>query len=171
MRPRLWKTIAVLLVLLTLLAVQFIQGFHSVNSFGSTYKKNTTNPGTLLIVEAYPNVNVNFNVTLQYTGLQTGSAEIYLLNGTTYNLNMSHQIINVEGQLHGKWLGYQGGGGYGYVELNSTKNPVAIATVSGFSQANFTTQYLNSRVSGVNYFAVYVNNYVLYDFKAVAMTI
>lgn len=171
MSPRLWKTIAIILVLLTILTVQFIQGFYSDQLEGATYKPTSPNSGTLLIVEAYPNANVMVNFSLSFAGEARGISYVYLLNGTQFDLNNSHQNVNIKAQIYGSLTNSNGGGGYGYVGLNSTGNPVGIAIVSDFSKSNFNTQYLNSKTFGANYIAIYVTNSSNYYIKAVAMTL
>lgn len=169
MSPRLWKLSTILLVLLTIFTVQFIQGFHSDQSIGSTFRPSNPNSGTLLIVESYTNVNLRVNFSISFAGMAGGTSEVYLLNGTHYELNNSHQVVNVNSQVNGGWLSGQGGGGFGFVDLNSTGNPLGIAVVGNFSHSDFTAQYLHFRVNPANYVAIYVTNYSNYYIKAVAM--
>lgn len=171
MSPRLWKATAIILVLLTILTTQFIQGFHSERTFGTTTKPTSPDSGTLLIVESYPNADVMVNFSISFAGVARGISNVYLLNGTQYILDNSHQNVNIKAQIQGRFTGTGGSGGFGYVELNSTGNPMGIATVNDFSKYNFTTQYLNSRTFGMNYVAVYVTNSSNFHIKAVAMTL
>lgn len=102
MSPRLWKATAIILVLLTILTVQFLQGFYSDQSAGTTFKPASPNSGTLLIVEAHPNANVMVNFSLSFAGEARGISNVYLLNGTQFTLNNSHQNVNIKAQIYGR---------------------------------------------------------------------
>lgn len=170
MSPRYWKLAAIILVLMTILTVQLIQGFHSVQSDGFTQGHSYPGSGTLIVVESLPNVNTRINITLQYNpGLPTEHADAYLLNGTRYNLSTSNQILHLNSQINGKWIGYQSSGNFGFVELNSTGNPIGVAIVNNFSMAHFNHGYLSSYAEGANYYAVFVSNETNYSVKVVSM--
>lgn len=173
MKPRTWKFVVVLMALLTAASFEYMQGFHSAEVQGTTYNiHNSPDRGTLIIIEALPNVNVKVNATFNFAGNQRGVSTIHLLNGTVYTLNNSNQYAYVVSTFNGQWFYGESSGNYGFqINLSSGSKPVGIAVVYNYSIANFNAQYLSSQAFGTNYFAVYVNNSALFQVNAVAMPI
>lgn len=174
MGPRIWKFVAVLLVFLIAISFEYGQEFHSIQAAGIIRPINDTGNGAMIIIEAFPNVNVRINISLSFAGLTNGnSSQIYLLNGTQYTLNSSNHNINVIGEIKGHWVGYSGGGGIGFgIQLYSNGTPIGLAVVTNFSYSDFNSQYIKSvSTMGTNFFAIYVTNSSNYYVKAVAMLV
>ncbi len=170
MNTKLWKVASIVLVLLITGVSFFIQGFHYYSIEGTSFPNGSNESGTLVIIEAWPSVNVRFNASFSFTGNANGPAEIILENGTRYVLNNSHPNVYVTGMILGKLFSPSGSGTYYYnANISSYENPVEISMVNNFSYSNFNSQYLHSKILGPGYYAIFVFNYSLYYIRAVAM--
>ncbi len=170
MSSRTWKITSVILVLLIVGMFVFTQGFHYVVQDGYAYPLSGSGNGTLIVVESLTNVDVRVNASFSFTGMANGPGEILLENGTSYVVNNSHPNAYILGTINGEWFSASTSGYFYFdVNLSSNGNPVAIAVVYDYPYSEFNSNSLQSKLSGLNYFAFFVFNYSTFQVRAVAM--
>ncbi|MCL4447567.1 MAG: hypothetical protein M0Z77_04695 [Thermoplasmatales archaeon] len=188
MKSRTWKIASVAMVLLIIVTFVFTQGFHYALTDGTASQYGNPDNGTLIVIEALPNVNVKYSASFTYVGIahtiayENGTfirapGEIVLQHGSEYLINDAHSYLNLTGYIQGRLFAPAFYGSvWPRVNLSAPGSyvrgdPIAVAILNNFPYSDFNSQYLNQRLANVGYVAIFVYGYAYFEVKVVAMPI